>query len=386
MVTGAYYPEVSGGGLQCRTIVRALKDQVRFTVLTTTADATLAAEEEIDGVPVYRAAVDVRRPLSKVRAAIRFVSLFCRLHRRFQIVHLHGFSQKNYLFVFLAWLAGKQQIVKLTSPGLDDPATIRARSWLGFRLYGLIDCVVSVSPRLSEIYEAAGLSLTRLRKISNGVDTDRFRPATPSERLTLRTSLGLPTERPVVLFVGFFSRDKCPDVLFGAWARIRRETTHRPVLVFVGATRSSYYEVDRDLVRRIRAAAQALDAKNEVVFVERTSMVENYYRAADVFVLPSVREGLPNALLEAMAAGLACVATDLRGVTNWIVRHRENGLLFPPADMDALAEQLEQLLDNPQLARTLGASARATVLKRCSIQDVAKRYFDLYTSLRDRAG
>lgn len=381
MVTGAYYPEISGGGLQCRTLVRALRDQIAFTVLTTTRDGTLSPEEEIDGVPVYRCVLDVRRPLSKLSAGFRLAWLFWRLRRRFQIVHLHGFSQKSYLFLFLGRLARRKLVLKMTSVGRDDPVSIRNRSRLAGRFYAQVDCVVSVSPRLSEAYAQAGLPLTHLRIIPNGVDTTRFRPPTVGERVAFRRALGLAEDRPIILFVGFFSREKCPDLLLEAWVHVRHNTPARPMLVFVGATKASSYEVDQELVARILAKARALNAESELVFVERTSEVERYYQAADFFVLPSVREGLPNVLLEAMATGLACAATDLPGVTDWVIRHNENGLLFPPRDVVALSRQLQQLLADGEQAKRFGDRARTTILQRFSIQQIGEEYLGLYTSL-----
>jgi glycosyltransferase involved in cell wall biosynthesis len=381
MVTGAYYPEVSGGGLQCRTLIRALKDRVRFIVFTTTTAPTVSLEEEVDGVPVYRSWVEIRRLGSKLRAGLRLAKLFWQLRRQFHVVHLHGFSKKSFLFFLLARATGKKLVLKMTSAGYDDPLTLKARSWLAFQIFSRVDCTVSVSPMLSELYRQSRLPLARLRTIPNGVDPERFHPVTPEERCAIRRELALPQESPIILFVGFFSRDKGPDLLFDAWKRIRAINSFGAGLVFVGATRSSYFEVDSFLASKIRAEALALGAEKEVAFVDRALDIQKYYSAADIFVLPSTREGLPNALLEAMASGLPCVATSLSGVTDWLIRHGENGLIFPPGDAVALSDRLLQLLSNPEDGRALGERARETVLEQCSIHKVKEAYLDLYCSL-----
>jgi glycosyltransferase involved in cell wall biosynthesis len=223
--------------------------------------------------------------------------------------------------------------------------------------------------------------LSRLRTIPNGVDPDRLHPVTTEERLAIRRELALPEGPPLILFVGFFSREKGPDLLFDAWKRIRGANSFGANLVFVGASESSYYEIDPHLVQRIRAEAVALGAEKEVMFVERALDIQKYYAAADLFALPSIREGLPNALLEAMASGLPCVVTYLSGVTDWLIRHGENGLLFSPGDTAALSGHLLQLLSDPKHARALGERARETVLKQCSIHTVKEAYFNLYCSL-----
>lgn len=377
MVTGAYYPEISGGGLQCRELVRALQDRVKFTVLTTTADSSLPVEGEVDGTPVYRVMVDMKKFGSELGAALRLGAAFVRLRRRFDIVHLHGFSRKSLLLVLLARLFRKKLGLKLTLVGEDDPFSIRKRGHLAFWCYSRADFFFGVCPRLQQLYRSSGLSQKKFWLVPNGVDVERFRPVDREERVALRRELGLPEESPLILFVGIFSYRKCPHVLFEAWRHLR-EARLSTGLVFVGAARFGSHEVAPDLARKIRDEVRALGAERHVVFVEKASAIEKYYRAADVFVLPSTREGLPNALLEAMAAGLPCVASRLEGVTDVLIDHGVNGLLFPPGDVAALEDALRFLMENPPRAWELGRRARETVGNRYSIARTADRCLEAY--------
>ena len=97
----------------------------------------------------------------------------------------------------------------------------------------------------------------------------------------------------------------------------------------------------------------------------------------DLFVLPSLWEGLSIALLEAMAAGLPVVATRVSG-TDQVLRQGESGLVVEPRDEDALAEALQAVLNDPELARDLGARARATVEEEHSAERAARAYLELY--------
>jgi glycosyltransferase involved in cell wall biosynthesis len=99
-----------------------------------------------------------------------------------------------------------------------------------------------------------------------------------------------------------------------------------------------------------------------------------------VFVPPSEREGLPNALLEAMASGLACVAAEIPGVTTWLLRHDDNGLLHPVQDVGALRALLTRLIDDEDLRRRLGARARASIVDGFTTKTLADAHFDLYTA------
>lgn len=381
MVTGAYYPELSGGGLQCRELVRQLRESARFTILTTTADPTLPALDERDGVPVHRVAIDASSYLSKIAGALRVTRVVLRNRHRFSIVHLHGFSQKAILLTLLARLLGKRILLTLQTSGHDEALPIRGRSRLAFWWFSQADLFTGVSLGLQRSYHAAGLQPEKFRLIPNGVDISRFRSPHAAERKALRRQLGLLSGGRIVLFVGFFSKEKCPDRVFEAWASLA--LTHRAIgpLVFVGATRSRYYEVDPQLVDAIKRRARDLGLEDRVVFVEKTLEIEQYYRAADIFVLPSLREGLPNALIEAMASGIACVASRLDGATDDLIEDSANGLLVPPGDVPALEAALRFLVDHPGRMIEFGRRARQTIEARFTIGQTAQQYLDAYRTL-----
>jgi len=381
MVTGAYYPELSGAGLQCRALVQHLRGAIPVAVLTTTTDPRLRIDDEVDGVEVHRVFVQPTRVWSKLAAALRMTRLMLRERRRFSILHLHGFSQKSILLVALGLLMGKRIAIKLTSVGHDDPVSMRQRGGLAYWCYARAHLYVGVSPRFQSLYEASDLPGERFRLIPNGVDLARFRPASPDERRAERGELGLPPDAAVVLFVGFFSREKCPDVLYDAWARVASRGDMSSVLVLVGATRSTYYEVDQDLAPDIRNRAARAGLGGRIHFVERTGEIEKYHRAADVFVLPSVREGLPNALLEAMACGSACVATRIERVTDTLIDDGRSGILVPPHDVAAIATALDRLLADPEKARGMGARARQRVERDFALTAVVQTYLEEYRGL-----
>jgi len=383
MVTGCYYPEISGGGLQCRTLAWALRARVRFTVLTTTRDPGLPSFSFVDGIPVYRLRVDPARLWSKLRAAADLLRLAPPLLRESDVVHSHGFTQKMLLLTLLAKLLGTRIVEKMSSLGLDDPLSIRARRFgrLLFWSFGRADTFISVSPALSERFVKSSLAKDRLVFIPNGVDTDRFRPAGIRERAALKVEAGFAPATSLVTFVGFWSRDKGPDILLEAWLRARRTVGVESALLFIGATDSGHVEVDARLVAQMRERLRSENLNGAVRLVQQTHEVPRYLRASDIFVLPTLREGLPNALVEAMATGLACVSTDLPGVTRWLIRDGENGLLIPPGDVTALERYLVSLLNDEARASLLGARARETVLKLCSIRAVADSYWGVYQKL-----
>jgi|TARA_B100002003_G_scaffold162120_1_gene150482 glycosyltransferase involved in cell wall biosynthesis len=196
--------------------------------------------------------------------------------------------------------------------------------------------------------------------------------------------LKLPATGHAVLFVGFFSAEKCPDRLFDAWASLALGCPEIGPLVFVGATHSKYYEVDPRIAESIKLRANELGLGARVVFVEHTSHIEQYYRAADIFVLPSQREGLPNVLLEAMASGVACIASHLDGVTDDLIEDGVNGLLVSPGEVAELKTALRVFVDYPERLSLLGRQARQTIETHFAIEQTAQEYLNVYRSLMER--
>jgi glycosyltransferase involved in cell wall biosynthesis len=376
MVTGAYWPEVSGASRQCRQLVQALGSRVDFRVLTTTTDRSLPARVTLDGAPVRRVFVGTGQA-GAARAAVGLTAAIIGVRRRFEVLHLHGVSRKSAPLARIARALGKRVVLKLTSVGEDDPMSFRARRHRP--LYEAADVVVGPSPEMERRYRAAGLDPARFRLIPNGVDLARFRPVDEAARGAARRALDLPDE-PVVLFVGYFSRDKRPHTLFEAWARVR-EAGGVGTLLFVGATHGPHPEIDPTIVQQLRADAERRGLAKHVAFIERTEAIERVYAAADVFVLPSVREGLPNALLEAMASGLPCVATRLPGVTDTLIADGTSGWLVAPDDAAGIAATLGRVLGDPIRRATAGRAARAAVERGYGFDATAAAHLAIYRAL-----
>ncbi|GAA3444395.1 glycosyltransferase [Planomonospora venezuelensis] len=173
--------------------------------------------------------------------------------------------------------------------------------------------------------------------VRNGVDLGRFRPAGAGARAEARALLGLPGHAPLALCAGRVTRQKGQDVLAGAWDMVAAECPDA-LLAVVG---------DGDLLPSLRASAGP-----GVVFAGAVGDVRPWYAAADLVVLPSRWEGLPLTALEALASGLAVVASDVPGLSEVVTR--KVGALVPPEDAAALARAVAVRLRQPALAREEG--------------------------------
>jgi glycosyltransferase involved in cell wall biosynthesis len=362
-------------------MIEALRDRVQFRVFTTCTTAGLPRVSDVDGIPVERVYVDLSRRWTRFAAAFRTVDYFRRHRGQFDIVHLHGFSQKSVLIVVLALLLGKKIVLTIHTADHDEASGVKRRGWLAYWAYRQADLYIAISSRIAHNYLAAGLPKTKLRLAPNGLDVSRFHPASRGERDAARAALGgLSPDLYWILFVGFFSREKGPDLLFDAWLRMQSSAPPSGLL-FVGATDSEYQEVDKTLAAEIAARAEQSGLASRVRFTGPIGNVERAYHAADIFVMPSTREAFGMVLAEAMASALPVVASEIKGVTDEIVTHGHTGVLVAPGDVASLAEAIRGMLLNRGGAATMGAHAREAVVSSYSIDVARQRWVEAYEAL-----
>lgn len=368
LVTGAWYPEAAGGSLQARALARACRGHVPLQVLTTSRRPELPVLAEDDGLSVQRVALEPGSRTSLARASLRLGAALWRLRHEVAVVHLVGYSRKAVLLTVLARELGLRVVLRLTSAGADDPVALRARGRAAAWVAHGADAVVAPSPALHALALQAGLAPGRVRRIDNGVDLERFRPADPAQRANARAALGLPTSGPLAVCVGHFAADKGQLALLEAWAR---GVGRIGVLAFVGAEASTNPEVDAAYAVAVREAAARLGLADRVAFLGHREDVAECYRAADLFAFASRREGQPNALLEAMASGLPSAVVRLPGITDDLLADGRSGLLAEPGDGDGLAQALARLSHDPELRSQLGAAARAAAGERSLAKNAA---------------
>jgi len=269
------------------------------------------------------------------------------------------------------------------------PKKTASRRWWNFRQYrelkllASLDCIVTNNEPLRAFVEASGIS-TRVEVIPNGVDLKRFRPAeNAAEVEPLRASLGIGKDDIMIVTVGAVTPRKGADVLLEAWARLA-ERYPRVHLVFVGPRKDLEHPGLNDFRQRLENILTTSVAPDRVHFTGLCNDVELYHRAADIFVLPSEREGMPNSVLEAMASGVPVVVTPFIGLSSDI-GEPENQYLLAERNPDSLAVVLERLLADESLRLKLGESGRNWVEQTMSLERSLDRYAALYHELADSA-
>jgi glycosyltransferase involved in cell wall biosynthesis len=221
-----------------------------------------------------------------------------------------------------------------------------------------------------------GVPRDKLVLLGNGVDLERFRPrATPSQRRNARSELGVRGEAVVVGVVARLVWQKGFRELF-AVAELLRDRCPNIQFVVVGDT-------DRDKSDAIGPGERALaQRRGRIVFAGARDRMEEVYRAFDLFVLPSHREGFPRSAMEAAASGLPVIATDIRGCRE-VVTHGVSGLLVPLRDPPRLAAAVEELGSDAGLRRRMGEAGRRKAEAEFDDRTVIAKTLQVYERVLD---
>lgn len=249
--------------------------------------------------------------------------------------------------------------------------------------FPLLDCVIVQSSVMADFLRAEGFH-GRIEIIPNGVDTERFKPEVDTAvRQQIRQTLGIALDAPVLIYVGAIEPRKGSDLLFAAWAKIAPELPEAH-LVLLGPRLDGSDPALADFQRKLEALIHASGAAERVHFMGRVDDVVPYLQAADLFVFPSRREGLPNVVLEAMATGLPVVTTPFVGLSAELGQ-AETHYLLANFDAEHLAQRIMELLLDPLLAEQLGRNGRTWVETHLDLNTILDKYAALYRELAGRA-
>ena len=233
-----------------------------------------------------------------------------------------------------------------------------ATIWLEGALARITSYTLSQSAEDARLMVERGfIPAGRIAVIGNGIDTRRFRR--DPDRTGWEQRLGLRSGRFRIATVGRLVQAKGFVDLLGAFARMRESAPEAELLLIGGNIDQDISPVQSEFFDR----AQQLGVAGDVTVTGMVHEVEKYLSTCDVFALPSHREGMPRALLEAMSSELPVIATAIRGCRE-IIDDGRSGLLYPPGDVDRLTGMLKLLHGQSGLRLVLGQMGRAAVVQR----------------------
>jgi len=231
---------------------------------------------------------------------------------------------------------------------------------------GKCECVVAVSNSIRNLIENG---ITRqIDVIHNGIDQDKFKPVGEEEKGHLRSRLGLPPNKRVILSVGFLSEIKGLLTLIKAF--LNSALSQSDVLVLLG---------NGPLRKKCSRLAAGKSNIRMVGFVEN---VKDYLGAADIFVSASLTEGCPNAVMEALACGLPVVLSDIPAHREILAFNERAGLVFATKDTASLSKILSKSQDEDYSQQS--SAARSIIINHLNARNMSSKYQILYQQLYDK--
>jgi teichuronic acid biosynthesis glycosyltransferase TuaC len=296
-----------------------------------------------------------------------------RIHRRwpFDVIHAHMLVPDGWA---AARVGGRMGVPVLATAHradvLDVPDRGGSQRTQVEQAVAWVDQIVAVSHAMRRACEALATPQRPVAVVPNGADTRVF---FPRDRAETRRRLGLPLDERIVAFVGVLTPRKGIDTLVDAMGALARDPAGAPLLTVAGIG---------ELRGPLEARARELGITDRIRFVGKVPHddVALWMAAGDVFCLPSLSEGLPTVVCEAMACGRAVVATAVDG-TPEIVDDEATGLLVPPRDSEALAGALRRLLADEELRARFEAEALTRAAATYTWAANARAHSRLYEAL-----
>jgi len=311
-------------------------------------------------------------PLNKLRYNRFSLGIVLELYRlmkkkQIHVVRTHRY-RSNLYGRLAAFLAGVPVIIASVHDNYRTDKRPKRRI-MNRILSKITDKIVAVSEDVKEdIIRYDSIDPSKIEVIPNGIDVERFNPE--KNTTDIRKEFSLEDDDIVIGFIGRIVPAKGLEYLLNALPYLKEEFKSIKLLI-VG---------EGSLVEKLKESAKKNNIFDNILFTGRRRDIPEILASINIFVMPSIAEGLPNALLEAMAMGKPIVTTEVGGIPE-IVKNGFNGLLVPPRDTLSLSKAIKELISNDRLAAKLGQAARDLVHDNLSIKAIAQKWQSLYLSI-----
>ncbi|MBV1880909.1 MAG: glycosyltransferase [Pseudomonadales bacterium] len=302
-----------------------------------------------------------------ISVAIKKVFSICR-ERQYHIIHTHGWAT-----MLPGYVGGKLARTPVIMNG--EHGTLYFDTWsrklMQRFLFGRMAINLTVSRALSnELVKRFKAPRKNIKAIINGVDIDKFKPTSESEKVKAKLNLGYTKDHFVVGCVGRLVEVKNYSSLIRSFSKALKARPNLR-LVFVG---------DGPMRQELETLADELCVSKKTLFLGRRDNVGYLVSAYDLFIQPSFREGLSNTILEAMATGIPVLATNVGGNPE-IVNDGRTGQLFPVGDVERLTEIIIELYDDRKKLSAFSRNSRLDVERLFSLEAMVKSYEKTYLEM-----
>lgn len=371
IVTTSYLPLIGGSELAIKEITRRLPE-FDFDLVTGMPDSSLSRQERIDNVNVHRVGSYLHRVRFLMPKALLPLAIFLkilRLHRKNKYALIHAFQASaaaGGVWLAKVFLRGVPFVLTLQE---GEPLERQSSLIQFFRklIISKVDYFTAISSYLARYIKTVRQD-ANVQIIPNGVDVSKFETAAES-KLRMREELGILADHLVVMTVSRLVAKNGVENLIRAFAKAGPGLT---LVVVGGGSLDAYLKKlsnELGLGARVRWVGNVAPEK-----------IPNYVSAADIFVRPSLSEGLGNAFLEALAAGVPIIAPMIGGIPDFL-RDGENGLACDSQDPSNIAQKIRMLADDPEMRSRLGLRGQQMVQERYDWDRIARSVAEVYNHI-----
>lgn len=333
----------------------------------------------IDNIPVYyprylRLPGKWFHPISCYTQYLSLMNFFTTLVKQFSpdIIYTHGATAPGYVGLMLS---KKYKIPLVCALRGSDINLYPQYDWYSLRMTKKViseaDQIISVSYALKKTALTIAKPKKEIEIIYNGCDSNMFKFRT-IDRIQIRSKFGIQEKEKVITFVGSVTQSKGISDLLSAFIKLNRRLKKNHLFIIGDFHRNNpVTSFKQHYIESAKIWQMGVLPSTEIV---------KHLNASDIFVLPSLSEGLPNAILEAMSCGLPVIATNVGGIPE-AVTDGLNGFLINANDSDGLANAIHKVLTNDALARDMGQQGRAIIEKNFQWDSNAKKVVGLFDKL-----
>jgi len=385
MVSPLFHPSVGGPGRQAVAFVEKYFSKGSSIFVFCRKMSGLPSYDYNPNIKVYKLRtfypqihnleeISFKNILISLSFSTSLIISLIRRRKEYDLIHFFGAGLPLILSVLFLKIMGKKITATVLAANLGNEAgSLRNRYFpLGLLMTNVlkkVDFFIAMTEEIENALLDDGFNKDRIRRIPNWVDANKFYPIGQANKISSRKRLGL--EKSItVLFVGRLVYTKGTDLLIKAWKEVILDNPSCVLLIAGTGIEQSELE----------SLCKNSGIEENVLFLGHINNVEEYLKVVDVFVFPSRHEGMPNALLEAMACGLPVIASRIGGVVD-VVEDGRSGILFEPGDVSGLTSAMIKLLKDDDLRQKLGAEARKRIVEGFSIERAADEYIKLYGKL-----
>ncbi len=385
-ISRRFWPLIGGAESVMANLGEALVRQgVAVTLLTARSDRRWPVEATHRGINVVRLPQPALRWWGTWRYMAAITQWLAEHREQFDVVYVSMFKHDAYAAVGVGRRMGFPVAMRAEGAGFTGDMHWQLGAFGGRRLKRRCfqgAAFIAPSQVIHREIIAAGYPRGRIHYLPNGVSIPDVETTTlSSHRLSLRDAarhsletalpqLALPAGAPLALYTGRLHHAKGLDDLVRAWGIVVER--HADARLWIAGEG----EFGPELAELISHSG----LENSVLLIGAFDTVDELLAAADVFVLPSHEEGMSLSLLEAMAAGLPVVATDIAGNRN-LIDNEKHGILVPPGEPQRLAQGIGQILDHGETSLGLGRQARERVATEFSLEIMAQQHLTLFEQL-----